>query len=78
MKIKCGRKEYELNKHDVIFFNGACYMIMTREEGDLYRKYSPIVAKAKAKQLIKEGLFKEVTLSNPPYYGDSYKYYKIS
>ena len=79
MKIKCGRIEYELNEKDIIFFNGACYMLITRKiVGEWGRKHSPTVAIAKAKKLIKDGLLKEVKLSNPPYSGENYKYYKIN
>lgn len=80
MKVKCGRVEFDLNDKDIIFFNGACYMIITRKVqiGDWSRTSSPTLAMTKAKKMIKGGLIIEVELSNPPYIGQGYKYYKIS
>lgn len=76
--VKCGREEYTLNKKDVIFFNGACYQIITREISRGWDKYSPRLAIRLAKQLIKEGKLKEYKPSNAPYYGEGYKYYRLS
>ena len=77
MNIKCGRNEFELNEKDLIMDNGACYQLITRKVGIGYDASTPILAKTKAKQLIKEGKLKEVQLKNPPYKDKFLKYYSI-
>lgn len=77
MKIKCGRKEFELNEKDLIMDNGACYQLITRRIGIGYESKVPMLAKGKANQLIKEGKLKEVKLENPPFKGGGLKYYSI-
>ena len=78
MIIKCGRQEFDLNNMDIIFDNGACFQITTRQER---YKSCPVISKSKAKKLLSEGdivLIKEnlvYTLEN----GTEcwHKYYKI-
>jgi len=53
--IKAGRKEYDLTKDDNIMYNGHCYQIITRLSGYGWDATTPIIAKAKAEKLIKEG-----------------------
>ena len=78
MMVKCGREEFNLNNEDIIFDNGACFQITTRQER---YKACPVISKAKAKQLLKEGeiiLIKEnlaYTLENGTEYW--HRYYKI-
>lgn len=77
MKIKCGTKEFELNEKDLIMDNGACYQLITRRIGIGYYAQVPVIAKSKAKQLIKEGKLKETKLEKPPFKGNGLKYYSI-
>lgn len=77
MKVKCGRREITLTEKDIIMFNGVCYQIITRKIGVRWEATTPIIAKAKAKELIKNGLLKEVKLKNPPYKEESLIYYMI-
>lgn len=46
MKIKCGRKEYDVHTGDEIMFNGAIYILMITD--------SPVISKALFKKLVKE------------------------
>ena len=55
LKVKCGRDEFELNENDEIMYNGACYQITTRLVGYGWKSSIPIIAKAKAEKLIKDG-----------------------
>lgn len=48
MKIKCGRKEYDVHTGDEIMFNGYLYILMLPE--------SPVISKALFKKLVKEGV----------------------
>lgn len=77
MIVKCGRDEFELNKEDIIMYNGACYQIITRKKYSGYNFIPPTIAKNKAIKLIKDGLLKKVTLENPPFKDDYITYYSI-
>lgn len=55
MKIKCGRKEFEVTNKDEILWNGACYQLTTQKYRDGWYEVFPIVSKTLAKKLIKEG-----------------------
>ncbi|MCK1999779.1 hypothetical protein MZM54_00095 [[Brevibacterium] frigoritolerans] len=78
MELKCGKNTYFLTNNDVILFNGACYILITRKVRSGYFESSPTVAKAKAKKLIKDGIFKKIKLKNPPYKGEGLEYYRFS
>lgn len=54
MKIKCGRHNIEFTKDDIIFDNGFCFQITIQQVGSGWDKWYPVVAKNKAKNLIKE------------------------
>ncbi len=56
MLVKCGRDEIDLNENDEIMFNGAWYQIITRKVGFGWNEKTPIIAKAKAEKMIKDGL----------------------
>lgn len=82
MIIKCGKREFDLNENDIIFDNGACYQITTKTYRQGWSDYYPVVAKSKAKMLIKDGdmvLVKEerqyTTSEGEDVY---YRYYKIN
>ena len=53
--IKCGKKEFQLNQEDKIMYNGLIYQIITKEVTQGWSVYHPIIAKAKAEKLIREG-----------------------
>lgn len=54
MKIKCGRKEYEVGVRDFIMDNGACYQLILECDNN-FREPSPRVSKQLFNKLIKEG-----------------------
>lgn len=66
MKIKCGRKEYDVHIGDKIMFNGAIYILMIPD--------SPVISKALFKKLVREdvivkrGKFKCTTKWTTTYY----------
>jgi hypothetical protein len=55
LKVKAGRHEFELTEKDEIMYNGACYQIITRSVGLGWKSSIPVIAKARAEKLIKEG-----------------------
>lgn len=61
MIVKCGRREFRLDESDEIMYNGASYIILTKSYSDGFGKYSPKIAKARARKMIKNGemVFKE-------------------
>lgn len=73
MKLKCGRREFEITKQDLVMFNGNCYQLITHKYFDIssWSRLTPIVAKTTMKRLIKEG--KVVLL--PDKYMDKYDLY---
>ena len=82
MNIKCGAYEIELDKEDIIFDNSFCFQITTKEVGKAWHKHSPVIAKTKAKKLIKDGVlelvseeFKYTTTDGKDVW---YKYYKLA
>jgi hypothetical protein len=81
MIIKCGRREFNLNKDDVIFDNGACYQIKTRTYSEGFFKHYPVIASSKAKKMIKEGNLILVEESFQYKTSDGkeiwYRYYKV-
>lgn len=78
MELKCGKNTYQLTEKDVILFNGAAYILMTRKERSGYFTSSPSVGKTKMKQLIKNGSLRKVIFKNPPYRAENFEYYKIT
>ena len=78
MELKCGRETFNLNEKDVIMYNGACYQLITRKVDVGWKQSTPVVAKAKAKKLIKDGLLTSAVLENAPYKGEDIEYYMIA
>ena len=61
MIIKCGRREYTLDGHDRIMYNGHCYQIITQRVGSSWKNnYSPKIAEARFKKLLKDGYIVQV------------------
>ena len=54
MKIKCGRKEFEVNENDVLLFNGACWQLLTKEVRRGYDFITPTVSTTLCNKLLKE------------------------
>ena len=54
MKIKCGRKEFEVNENDVLLFNGACWMLITKKIQKGYGFVVPTVSKTVCNKLLKK------------------------
>jgi len=55
MKVKFGRTEIEVTAEDIIMDNGHLYQMISRNLGTVWNKKTPILAKNRAKQMIKEG-----------------------
>jgi len=77
MKIKCRKEEFDLNEEDAIMYNGACYQIITQKTGHGWNWSYPIIAKNKAKQLIKEGKLIFDPIERKSNNGFKIKIYKI-
>ena len=55
MKIKCGRKEFDVSNKDIIMDNGCCYQLVTKKIRKGYYDYSPVVSKTLFNSLLKNG-----------------------
>ena len=75
MKIKCGRKEYEVDASDRILDNGKSYILITRKNNS---GVSPVVSKTQFKSLAKSGI---IVLANEKYrsmFGEDYDLYRFA
>ena len=64
MKIKCGRREFEVTEKDRILDNGVCYQLITQYYQDGWSKLNPRIAKSTFNKLLKEG---KIRLSSEKY-----------
>lgn len=55
IKLKVGRKIFDIGKNDVIFSNGACYQISTQIINSGFHQTCPIISKTQVKSLLKCG-----------------------
>lgn len=78
MLLKCGRNELEITEKDIVLYNGSGYTLLTQKVRDGWSQINPQVATGRMKKLIKDGVFIEATLTNPPYKGEEYVYYKLA
>ena len=77
MVVKCGRREFTLDKTDEILYNGACYQIVTQTYNQGFSEYYPIIAKVRAEKMIKDGiLILERTEGND--YVKNLEYYRLN
>lgn len=54
MKLKCGRKEFEVNEHDVLLFNGCHWSLITQRDRIVNGYATPTLPKALCNKLLKE------------------------
>lgn len=66
MKIKCGRREFEVTEKDRILDNGAIYQLITQYYQKGWEKYTPVVSKSTFDKLLKAG---KIRLSSERYHG---------
>lgn len=55
MDLKVGRDVLDINEKDIILDNGACYQIITKEVGKLWKAYFPVISKSLFSKLNKCG-----------------------
>lgn len=81
MLIKIGRKEFDVNNKDTIFYNGACYMLTSQLVGFSFNNY-PIVSKTQMAKLLKENkvilVSESLAYKNSDGYECWYKHYKFN
>ena len=77
MIVKCRRREFVLDETDKIMYNGACYQIITKRYGQGFDQAIPVIAKAKAKKMIKEGSLVLDRVEKNTYLKNNLEYYKI-
>lgn len=75
MLIKCGRKECELSNQDVVMWNGAIYQVITKRNFGSWHSDTPIIARAKAEKMIKEGIL--IKSDIPHRYGTDVTLYQL-
>ena len=66
MKIKCGRREFEVTEKDRILNNGAIYQLITQYYHKGFEKVTPVVAKSTFDKLLKSG---KIRLSSNRWHG---------
>jgi len=66
MKIKCGRREFEVTEKDKILDNGAIYQLVTQTYREGWAEMIPVVAKSTFNRLLKEG---KIKLSSKQFHG---------
>lgn len=64
MKVKINRIEYDLNEKDYCIFNGACYILKSRQYFKCWGYHNPTFPKTLMKKMLKEGT---AYLSNKKY-----------
>ena len=65
MKIKCGRREFEVTEKDRILDNGTTYQLITQYYQDGWSRLNPRIAKSTFNKLRKEG---KIRLAVEKYY----------
>ena len=66
MKIKCGRREFEVTERDKILDNGVIYQLVTQYYFERFNRMIPVVAKSTFNKLLKEG---KIRLSSKQFHG---------
>lgn len=56
VKLKIGRKVFDIDKDDLILDNGACYQIVTKRVGFVFNESIPVMSKKMFNELRKCGL----------------------
>ena len=54
MKYKIGRRIFDITNDDIVFCNGACYMVTTQKVFKDYSYYSPTMSKTQFNRLLKD------------------------
>lgn len=55
MKVKINRKEYDLDEKDYCIFNGACYILKSRQHFKNFGYHSPTFPKTLMNKMLKNG-----------------------
>ena len=55
MKVKINRREYDLDEKDYCIFNGACYILMTKQYFKDWSYTHPTFPKTLMNKMLKEG-----------------------
>lgn len=64
MKIKCGRREFDVNHKDRIVYNGAVYQLVTKHYREGFYYATPQVSVKLFKSLLNDGM---IVLSKSKY-----------
>lgn len=54
--LKVGREIYDINKDDIVLFNGACWQLITRKVFNGWHEYSPTMSKTLCKKLLNKNI----------------------
>jgi len=73
VKVKCGREEFDVNSKDIVMYNGSCYQLTTKRTGKHWHEWPPVIAKARARKMIKDGV---LTLTKE-HHGMGLQYYNF-
>lgn len=55
-ELKVGRNVFDINENDVVLFNGACWMLITRKLRKEWHDYSPTVSKVLCEKFVKKNI----------------------
>lgn len=59
MKLKIGRKIFEITEKDVVLFNGACWQLISQEVFSGWNSYPPTISKTLCEKFVKKGILIE-------------------
>jgi len=80
--MKIGRDEIDIDENDVIFDNGSCYQLISRETGHGFNKCSPIVSNTLFNKLLKNNQIRLVKDKHSYFMTNGeevrFKYYKFN
>lgn len=81
--LKVGRKIFDINKNDIVLFNGACWMLTTRKIKSGWNEITPSISKTLCEKLLKKNILilikkeKEYVTSNGKQMGMYYYKFDI-
>lgn len=55
-ELKVGRKVFDINEKDIVLFNGACWMLITRKIWSGGHYTTPTMSKSMCKKLVKNNV----------------------
>lgn len=74
INLRSGENEFKVTAKDVVLYNESCYLLIKADSDNSH----PRIDTFAMKKLIKDGIFKQVSLDNPPYRYKNNVYYMLA